>query len=234
MPGCAVASDTRVTPARPPRSRSFARSCTQPVMSVPAGPPSGGLYLKPPSPGGLCDGVTQMPSALRATRVGHQDRARHRGGRRVAAARVDEHVDAVGRAAPRARSRSPARTARGCRRRGRAGRRCPGSRGTRRSPGVVARMWSSLKLAASDEPRWPLVPNATRWPGSSGSGCTVKYAVTSFATSTRSAEVAGCPARGSLMAPILALHPAWCGPSRRSSRPAIARRCGQRRGAAAR
>src|SRR6266567_3459728 len=32
-------------------------------MSVPAGPPSGGLYLKPPSDGGLCDGVTTMPSA---------------------------------------------------------------------------------------------------------------------------------------------------------------------------
>jgi hypothetical protein len=32
-------------------------------MSVPAGPPSGGLYLKPPSGGGLCDGVTTIPSA---------------------------------------------------------------------------------------------------------------------------------------------------------------------------
>jgi hypothetical protein len=33
------------------------------VISVPAGPPSGGLYLKPPSGGGLCDGVTTIPSA---------------------------------------------------------------------------------------------------------------------------------------------------------------------------
>src|SRR5262249_15280635 len=32
-------------------------------MSVPAGPPSGGLYLNPPSDGGLCDGVTTIPSA---------------------------------------------------------------------------------------------------------------------------------------------------------------------------
>ncbi len=32
-------------------------------MSVPAGPPSGGLYLNPPSVGGLCDGVTTIPSA---------------------------------------------------------------------------------------------------------------------------------------------------------------------------
>jgi len=33
------------------------------VTSVPAGPPSGGLYLKPPSVGGLCEGVTTIPSA---------------------------------------------------------------------------------------------------------------------------------------------------------------------------
>ena len=33
------------------------------VASVSAGPPWGGLYLKPPSPGGLCDGVTTIPSA---------------------------------------------------------------------------------------------------------------------------------------------------------------------------
>ena len=32
------------------------------VISVPAGPPSGGLYLKPPSRGGLWLGVTTMPS----------------------------------------------------------------------------------------------------------------------------------------------------------------------------
>ena len=33
------------------------------MTSVSAGPPLGGLYLKPPSSGGLCDGVTTMPSA---------------------------------------------------------------------------------------------------------------------------------------------------------------------------
>ena len=64
MVGEAIAevSAMRFTPALLARNRSLARSCTQPVMSVPAGPPSGGLYLKPPSAGGLCDGVTQMPS----------------------------------------------------------------------------------------------------------------------------------------------------------------------------
>ena len=33
------------------------------VTAVSAGPPLGGLYLKPPSSGGLCDGVMTMPSA---------------------------------------------------------------------------------------------------------------------------------------------------------------------------
>ncbi|CAM5584580.1 hypothetical protein SHIRM173S_05920 [Streptomyces hirsutus] len=42
---------------------SLARSWIQPVASEPAGPPLGGLYLKPPSAGGLWDGVTTTPSA---------------------------------------------------------------------------------------------------------------------------------------------------------------------------
>ena len=33
------------------------------VASAGAGPPVGGSYLKPPSVGGLCEGVTTMPSA---------------------------------------------------------------------------------------------------------------------------------------------------------------------------
>ena len=37
-------------------------------MSVSAGPPLGGLYLKPPSWGGLCDGVITTPSASPALR----------------------------------------------------------------------------------------------------------------------------------------------------------------------
>ena len=52
-----------LTPAFFARSNSFARFCTQSVTSVSAGPPLGGLYLKPPSSGGLCDGVMTMPSA---------------------------------------------------------------------------------------------------------------------------------------------------------------------------
>ena len=42
---------------------SFARSWIQEVASEAAGPPLGGLYLNPPSAGGLWLGVTTMPSA---------------------------------------------------------------------------------------------------------------------------------------------------------------------------
>jgi hypothetical protein len=41
----------------------LARCWIQAVMSVSAGPPFGGLYLKPPLSGGLCEGVMTMPSA---------------------------------------------------------------------------------------------------------------------------------------------------------------------------
>src|SRR3954453_1073582 len=50
-------------PSSPFFSSSLARPAIHPVASVSAGPPLGGLYLKPPSRGGLCDGVTTMPSA---------------------------------------------------------------------------------------------------------------------------------------------------------------------------
>ena len=53
----------RRTAVSPSLSSSFARSWISLVTSVPAGPPSGGLYLKPPSAGGLCEGVTTIPSA---------------------------------------------------------------------------------------------------------------------------------------------------------------------------
>ena len=42
---------------------AFARCSIHLVTSVSAGPPFGGLYLKPPPSGGLCDGVMTMPSA---------------------------------------------------------------------------------------------------------------------------------------------------------------------------
>src|SRR3954464_3880659 len=53
----------RGTERQPDARIWLARSAIQLVESEPAGPPCGGLYLKPPSVGGLCDGVTTMPSA---------------------------------------------------------------------------------------------------------------------------------------------------------------------------
>ena len=47
---------------------SLARFAIQLVASESAGPPCGGLYLKPPSWGGLCDGVITMPSASPSAR----------------------------------------------------------------------------------------------------------------------------------------------------------------------
>jgi len=62
------------------------------VICDAAGPPSGGLYLKPPSSGGLWEGVTTMPAAL----VMHENRAGERRRRGVAAARVHQHAHVVG------------------------------------------------------------------------------------------------------------------------------------------
>ena len=67
-------------------------------MPVSAGPPLGGLYLKPPSSGGLCDGVMTTPSARpgAAAAVVGQDGVRDDRRRGVAAVRLDHHVHAVG------------------------------------------------------------------------------------------------------------------------------------------
>ena len=53
---------TRLAVERGPGG-SHARFSIQVVTDEPAGPPCGGLYLKPPSEGGLCEGVMTMPSA---------------------------------------------------------------------------------------------------------------------------------------------------------------------------
>ena len=44
------------------RQQALARSSIHLVTCVSAGPPCGGLYLIPPSSGGLCEGVITMPS----------------------------------------------------------------------------------------------------------------------------------------------------------------------------
>jgi hypothetical protein len=53
---------TRLMSLRPPVMSSFARFSIHFVAVVSAGPPLVGLYLKPPSSGGLCEGVMTMPS----------------------------------------------------------------------------------------------------------------------------------------------------------------------------
>src|SRR5215831_4422759 len=57
-------------------------------------------------------------------------------------------------------------------------------------------MCASLKEPWSGEPRWPLVPNFTRWAGSEGSGRRVKYSLRSRSGSIRRSGGAGWPARG--------------------------------------
>ncbi len=52
----ARANGIRLTSDSPPVISSLARFAITLVASVSAGPPWGGLYLKPPSVGGLCDG----------------------------------------------------------------------------------------------------------------------------------------------------------------------------------
>ena len=56
-----IARETPTPEARP--HDALARASIPRVTAAPAGPPYGGLYLKPPSSGGLCEGVTTMPSA---------------------------------------------------------------------------------------------------------------------------------------------------------------------------
>ncbi len=59
----ARACGMRRTPFSSASRNVFATAWIESVTSRPAGPPCGGLYLKPPSRGGLCEGVTTMPSA---------------------------------------------------------------------------------------------------------------------------------------------------------------------------
>ena len=97
----ARANGMRRTSASPPLISSLARAAMTEVASVSAGPPCGGLYLKPPSAGGLCDGVTTMPSARPgpvcrpplALMIAWETAGR----RRVAVVGVDQHRHVVGR-----------------------------------------------------------------------------------------------------------------------------------------
>ena len=88
---------TRGTRSNTARQQSFrpvldpARDRYQPVRHV------GGLYLKPPSSGGLCEGVMTIPSASsdRAAAVVRQNRMRDHWRRRITVGSVDDALDAV-------------------------------------------------------------------------------------------------------------------------------------------
>ncbi len=165
---------TRRTPARPAASSSLARSWICLVMPVPAGPPSGGLYLNPPSGGGLCDGVTTIPSA----RGPVPDALCARIARDTAGVGVYPPRESISTLTPFAASTSSALTWAGsdsaCVSAPRySGPAMPSPARYSQIACVVARMWSSLNVAASADPRCPDVPNVTRWATSPGSGCTV-------------------------------------------------------------
>ena len=110
-----------------PCSSWFARSWIQPVTSVSAGPPLGGLYLKPPSSGGLCDGVMTMPSASRRSRPAFRSPFQSRIAREITGVGVQPSSGCTTTSTPFAAStssavRSAAAERRGCPCPGRAGR----------------------------------------------------------------------------------------------------------------
>ena len=165
----------RSTPDSPAPSSSFARSWTQRVMSVSAGPPFGGLYLKPPSAGGLCDGVITTPSAKPPAPPSRPWLCA-----RIAceSAGVGVYVsrESTRTVTPFAANTSSAETNAGsdsaCVSLARkSGPSVPACRRYSQIAWLVARMWSSLNARPSDEPRWPEVPKATRWSGTLTSGC---------------------------------------------------------------
>ena len=89
---------TRFTPWRPHFRSALASASIQRVTSVSAGPPCGGLYLNPPSSGGLCDGRDDnaVGQAGGPPAIVGEDGVRHRGSRRVFVVLRQHDVHAVG------------------------------------------------------------------------------------------------------------------------------------------
>ncbi len=185
---------------------ALARAAIQPVASESAGPPCGGLYLKPPSAGGLWLGVTTMPSATSSSPcassrfqrriacesagVGHQESRESASTRTPLATSTSSAVSSAGLESPwvsRPMKRGPV---------------MPCSARCSTIACVIARMWSSLNAVFSELPRWPLVPNATFCSGSSTSGWRSWYARISSSMSMRSDGRAAVPARS-------CMDPSW-------------------------
>src|SRR5271166_2463628 len=72
---------------------------------------------------------------------------------------------------------------------------------------VMARMWASVNDPRSGEPRCPLVPKLTSWPGSSRSGLRLKYSRSSRAGSISISFGAGLPAKGEM---VMCADPSLC------------------------
>ena len=141
------------------------------MTSVSAGPPWGGLYLKPPSPGGLCDGVTTMPSAVprppprlwvriacEITGVGVAPSSASSTTSTPWAASTSTIVRVAGSdsaCVSRPRNSGPS---------------MPAAARWRATASEIASTCASLNVQAVDVPRWPEVPNDTRWVSSEGSG----------------------------------------------------------------
>ena len=144
------------------------------MTSVPAGPPSGGLYLKPPSAGGLCEGVTTIPSARGPGPAALWARI----ARETAGVGVYPPRESTSTRTPLAASTSSALAVAGsesaCVSAPRySGPSMPWPARYSQIAWVVARMWSSLNVAVKADPRCPDVPKDTRCATSPGSGCTV-------------------------------------------------------------
>ena len=164
----------RRTSLSPAAMSALARSWIHRVASVSAGPPLGGLYLKPPSSGGLCDGVTTIPSA--------SPDFRPRLWVRIACdsegVGVYPSLLSMSTVTSLAASTSSALTVAGsdsaCGSYPRnTGPSTPCCRRYSQIACVVATMWSSLKASRRLEPRCPEVPKETRCAATAGSGCPV-------------------------------------------------------------
>ena len=133
-----------------------------PVASVSAGPPLGGLYLKPPSRGGLCDGVTTMPSDRSPSR----SRLNVKIAWLTAGVGVKRSAESIIATTSLAASTSSADAHAGSEsawvsRPMKSGPVVPCSARYSTIACVVARMCASLNAASRLEPRCPDVPNTT-------------------------------------------------------------------------
>ena len=152
----------------------MARRAIQPVASESAGPPWLALYLNPPSRGGLCDGVTTIPSARERSSA-----ALPRLWRRIAwltaGVGVYRSASSTSTVVPAAPSTSSAVVHAGSlspwvSRPRNSGPSIPCSARYSTMAWVVATMCCSLNAVSRLDPRCPDVPNTTCCDTSAGSG----------------------------------------------------------------